>query len=609
MLALALLTVLSSAEARPAYAPKRLALVRSVTAVDAAPDGAAAYFTTDITGDLELWKVPAAGGWPVQLTDLGQQVLEPSVAPDGKTVVFASDYGGDERPDLFLLPADGGEAVNLTVSTRAENSPVFSPDGAKLAYVADPVTPFLFQLFVRDLATGKETQLTREPENLHHPTWSPDGKIVAGTRSGDDRSGPLVLAWADGSGTRIIPAPVKGGILIPETWSPDGGRLLCFAEDPDGFHRMYLLNTLTGEGRFIGPKGWDIEQAIWKKGAGIVYTRNEAGASGLYRMADADAAPERLLPTQGRVEDFALAADGAAAFLVWSDSAHAPDVWRLDLASKKMLQVTQSMLGGVKAEELAPGRIINYASFDGKNISAVYIAPREKRLGTPPPLVVMVHGGPDWQSFDDFHPMRQALSEAGFAVLAPNFRGSTGFGRKFQDANRKDWGGGDRKDLIAGVAHLARNNEIDPKRVGITGGSFGGYMTLYALARNEGHWAAGVAAYGMPDLALDYELAKSRFQDWYEVQMGNPQKDAALFKERSAITYINDLKAPLLVFQGANDTNVLEAQARLVHDRLKALGRAPGLVIYPDEGHGFTRRKNLTDYYERTVEFFRKELH
>ncbi|MCR4293886.1 MAG: prolyl oligopeptidase family serine peptidase, partial [Elusimicrobia bacterium] len=203
---------------------------------------------------------------------------------------------------------------------------------------------------------------------------------------------------------------------------------------------------------------------------------------------------------------------------------------------------------------------------------------------------------------------RQALAEAGFAVLAPNFRGSTGFGRAFLDANRKDWGGGDRKDMIAGVRFLAARGEADPKRAGITGGSYGGYSTLYALARNEGDWAAGVASYGMPDLVLDYELSKSRFATWYETQMGNPTDDAALFKERSAITYLDGLKAPLLLFQGANDTNVPLAEAELVRDRLKTLGRDVGLVVYPDEGHGFSRRKNLTDYYERTVAFFSDKL-
>lgn len=607
--ALASLGSPAAASERPAHSPRRMALVRQVSAVDSAPDGRAAYFVTDITGALELWSVPADGGWPLQLTDLGQQVTDPAVSPDGRSLLFASDYGGDERPDLFLMPAEGGEPRNLTVSTRAEASPAWSPDGTRVAFIADPGAPFLYQLFVRDLDTGAERQLTDEKENVHFPLWSPDGRLLAVTRSGDDRSGPLLLRPVDGStaGARVIAPPVPGGILIPQDWSPDGKRLLTLAEDAEGFRRLYVLDPGTGKGVFAGPGGWDVEKASWKED-GIVFSRNESGQSALYRLKGFGAKAETLLPPSGRIEDWALDASGAHLLYVWSDSSRAPDVWRLDLRTGHRSQLSRSMPAGLKAEELSAGRVINYPSFDGARIRAVYIKPRHARLGSPPPLVVMVHGGPDWQSFDDFHPMRQSLAEAGFAVLAPNFRGSTGFGRRFLEANHKDWGGGDRRDLIEGVKHLAKKGEIDPKRVGITGGSFGGYMTLYALARNEGTWSAGVAAYGMPDLALDYELSKSRFQDWYEVQMGNPQRDAALFRERSAITYLDDLKAPLLIFQGANDTNVPEAEARLVYDRLKALGRDPGLVIYPDEGHGFTRRKNLADYYEKTVAFFREKL-
>jgi dipeptidyl aminopeptidase/acylaminoacyl peptidase len=591
---------------RPAYAPKSLALVRQITSVEAAPDGKEAYFATDITGAMELWKVPANGGWPIQLTDLGQQVTETDISSDGKRIILASDYGGDERPDLFLLPAEGGPAENLTQSTRAETSPVFSPDGGRLAFLADPAEPFVFNLFVMDLATRKERQLTHETVNVHFPLWSPDGKLIAATRTGDDRAGDLILAAADGSMIEYGFPPVKGGIVIPQAWSPDGKLLLTTAEDEHGFHRLYLLER--GKGRFIGPSGADVEHAHWNKTAGIVFTRDESGASALYRLRSPEAKLERLTPTKGRVEGISLDAAGRFVFYDWSDSSHAPDAWKLELATGKRLQLTHSMLGGVKSDELAQGEIISYESFDGKNISAVYLKPPVARLGTPPPVVVMVHGGPDWQSYDDFHPMRQALSEAGFAVLAPNFRGSTGFGRAFLDANRKDWGGGDRKDLIAGVKYLAARGDVDPKRAGITGGSFGGYSTLYALARNQGEWAAGVAAYGMPDLALDYELSKSRFASWYETQMGNPKDDAVLFKERSAITYLDDLKAPLLIFQGANDTNVPLPEAELVYKRLKKLGRDVDMVVYPDEGHGFSRRKNLTDYYERAVAFFSSKL-
>lgn len=606
-----LLALLASGSAlaadRTAYSPKRLALVRQVTSVDAAPDGKEAFFVTDITGAMELWKVPANGGWPTQLTDLGEQVSGVDVSSGGERIVIASDYGGDERPDLFLLPAGGGPAENVTKSTRAETSPAFSPDGGRVAFLADPGEPFVFNLFVLDIATRKERQLTHEAVNIFFPLWSPDGKMIAATRTADDRAGELILAAADGSTLEYRFPPVKGGIVIPQAWSPDGKSLLTTAEDEQGFHRLYLLDV-AGKGRFVGPAGWDIEHAEWHTTTGIIFTRNEGGASALYRLRSPDAKLERLTPAKGRVEGISLDAAGRFVFYDWSDSSHAPDAWRLELATGKRTQLTRSMLGGVKSEELASGEIIEYPSFDGKKISAVYLKPPVARLGTPFPLVVMIHGGPDWQSFDDFHPMRQALSEAGFAVLAPNYRGSTGFGRSFLDANRKDWGGGDRKDMIAGAAFLAARGEIDPKRAGIMGNSYGGYSTLYGLARNQGEWAAGVSGYGMPDLILDYELSKSRFATWYQTQMGNPKDDAPLFKERSAINYLDDLKAPLLIFQGANDTNVPLAEAELVYKRLKNLGRDAELVVYPDEGHGFSRRKNLTDYYERTVAFFVSKL-
>lgn len=606
-LALLLLAGKSFAADRPAYEPQSFALVRRTTNVRAAPDGKTAYFAADITGAMELWSVPAAGGGPVELTGLGQQVTELDVSPDGEKIAFASDYGGDERPDLFLVPASGGPAENLTLSTRAETSPLFSPGGERIAFLADPSEPFVFNLFVMDLATRKELQLTREIVNIRHPLWSPDGRRIAAARTGDDRTGDLILAAADGSGLKYVSPPVKGGMLIPQAWSPDDGRLLTTAEDERGFYRLYLIDA-AGQGRYIGPAGWDVERAKWNKRSGIVFTRNEGGACALYRLRAPDGKLERLAPSKGRIEDLALDAEGRFVFYDWSDSSHAPDAWKLDLKTGRNIQLTHSMLGGVKAEDLTAGEIISYPSFDGRTISAIYLKPRAARLGSPAPLVVMVHGGPDWQSYDDFQPMRQALSEAGFAVLAPNYRGSTGFGRSFLDANRKDWGGGDRQDLIAGAKFLAARGEIDPKRVGITGGSYGGYSTLYALARNQGEWAAGVAAYGMPDLKLDYELSKSRFAAWYETMMGNPESDAALFKERSAITYLDDIKAPLLIFQGANDTNVPLAEAELIFRRLKKLGRDVDLVVYPDEGHGFTRRANLTDYYGRSVSFFTAKL-
>lgn len=608
MIAAAALLALPALAQRAPYSPARLALMREVTEARVSPDGRQAAFVTDISGALEVWTVATEGGWPTQVSALGEQAADARFSPDGRRLVFSSDYGGDERPDLFVADADGGEAENVTRSTQAETSPRFSPDGRRLAYLADPGQPFLFQLMVLELATKKRAQLTRETVNLHDPVWAPNGRTIAVLRSGDDAKGELLLVDAETGESRTVNPPFSNGIVIPEEFSADSRQLLCRARNERGFLQLYMVDAGTGRGSFLGDEEWDVDQAVFHPLAGILFTRNEGGASALYRLLSPEGRPEQLLKSRGRIEDFSVDKAGARLVYVWSDSTHAPDVWTLELRGGSPRRLTQSMLAGVKPESLSKAELIQYKSFDGLIVRALYLRPVNKRLGDPPPLVVNVHGGPDWQTYDDWSAERQALAEAGLAVLAPNYRGSTGYGAEFQAANRKDWGGADRRDLIAGVEWLAKKKEIDKRRVGITGGSYGGYMTLIALAKSKGEWAAGAEAYGMPDLVQDYELTKDRFGDWYQTQMGNPKADAKLFHDRSAINFLDRMTAPLLIFQGANDTNVPKAESELVYNALKKRGVPVELVVYPDEGHGFTKRKNRVDCYTRLADFFRKRL-
>lgn len=608
MSALLLLLALPVFAQRPPYSPERLAWVRDVSLSRLSPDGRELAFVTDTTGALELWKVPAAGGWPEQLSALGEQVIAVEWAPDGKSLLFASDFGGDERPDLYWVDAQGGEVENISKSTMAETAPRISPDGRQVAFSGDPETAFKFQIMVMDLKTRKVRQLTHETVNVYEPVWSPDNNTIAAFRTSDDHKGELLLINARTEEVRTLNPPIPGGSLMPEEFSGDGREVLCRAYNAKGFLQLYLLDLKTERGRFIGQDDWDVEQAAWHPAAGILYHRNEAGVSALYRLKTPDAKPEALLPSGGTLAGFHLDNKGRRLSYVWSDSRQPRDAWLFELDGLGKSRVTKSMIGGIKPEALSKGELYSYESFDERVIRAIVLRPTVKRLGSPPPAVVMVHGGPDWQSFEEFYPMRQALAEAGFLVIAPNYRGSTGFGKEFLELNRKDWGGADRKDLIWVVKQLAKEGGLDPKRVGIMGGSYGGYMTLYALAKNQGEWAAGVESYGMPDLVLDYEATKDRFADWYHAQMGSPKTDPELFRDRSAIHSLSDLKAPLLIFQGANDTNVPQAESELVYKKLKELGRPVEMTVYPDEGHGFTKRKNLIDHYKKTVDFFTRHI-
>jgi dipeptidyl aminopeptidase/acylaminoacyl peptidase len=619
----------SDAAERAAYTPEQLSLIRNTAECAIAPDGKTVAFTSTIAGEMELWTVPVVGGWPTQLTNLHEYVSEIGWSPDGKWIIFASDYGGNARPDLFRVPAAGGAVEKLTKTRLAHNEPRFSPDGKRLAFLADPDRDFIFQLHVMDLESRKISRLTRESEKVQTIVWAPDGKTIALNRSGDDQKGDLLLVDAGTGMVAVVKPQLKDGIVVPERFSPDGSKLLVTTRNQAGFLQMALLELKPSAEagkppgaaaplKLFGPGDWDVTAARWNK-QGIYFFRNEGGATGFYFMAAPDASPRLQLPARGTLRQLTFDRSGAFLALLREDVFRPADVWigqpsaaRHNSNGKEAAhdwkQITFSVMGGVKSGELARGEVVAFKSFDGLTIHVLVLKPPVLRLGSPPPAIVLVHGGPNGQIDMSFRTICHVLTEAGFVVIAPNYRGSTGYGKAFEDANNMDWGGKDLKDLVAAVKHCAVRGDIDPRRVGITGGSYGGYMTLMALARTPDIWKAGVELYGMPDLVMDYYLAKSRFEDWYHTEMGNPKTNAALYRERSPLLYLDEIKAPLLVFQGAHDTSVPRAESDLLVAVLKELKKDHQYILYDDEGHGFTRRKNLLDYYKRTTAFFVKHL-
>lgn len=483
---------------RSPVSPERLALARGATEARISPDGKTAAYVLE--GD--LWLVPTAGGAPSRVTARGD-VSDPRYAPDGRSIVFVSK-------GLWRVPARGGEPESLAVSTAA-SAPRWG--GRRLAFLADG------QLFV------DKVQLTREAVELSRPVWSPDGKTVAVARTADGQKGELLVVDATGGAAQEI-APPHGGLILPEHYSPDGHELLCRAHNEKGFLQLYLLDVKTGRGRFIGGEEWDVQQAVHHAAAGVIYALDEGGASSLQRLPRLLGKPEALLPARGRLRGFDLDARGDRLLYVWGDSTRAADVWLLDLRTRERRALTGGMPAGLSPEGLARARFARYPTFDGRSVSALVMSPPVKRLGDPPPLVVEAHDGPDAQAEDAFSPVRQALTEAGFVVLVPDYRGSTGQGRVWQELNRADWGGGDRKDILEGVKWLAKRGEIDPKRVGIMGRGYGGYLALATLERDPGVWKTGVAL----DPLLDLKAAYERRPDWMLAQMGAP---GPLYAERS----------------------------------------------------------------------------
>src|SRR5262249_15305712 len=230
-------------------------------------------------------------------------------------IVFASDYDGNERHDLYRVPAAGGQVEQLTRTRLSESEPAFSPDGKRLAFTADPQQEFLFQLHVMDLKTRKVTQLTREKIKVQNLRWSLDGKTIAVTRTGDEQKGQLLLVDAASGATRVVEPAEKDGILLAERFSPNGKSLLLTARNKTGFLQLAVLDlkeTETGKPprpagplTLIGPGDWDVLGARWNKD-GIYFLRNEGGATGLYFLSSPQARLQQLLPPAGSISQLSL---------------------------------------------------------------------------------------------------------------------------------------------------------------------------------------------------------------------------------------------------------------------------------------------------------------
>jgi dipeptidyl aminopeptidase/acylaminoacyl peptidase len=241
-------------------------------------------------------------------------------------------------------------------------------------------------------------------------------------------------------------------------------------------------------------------------------------------------------------------------------------------------------------------------------ISAVLWVPFNASRDGSSPAVLLAHGGPTGQTEDRFDPNAVALASRGYFVLAPNPRGSTGYGRAFEEANRRDLGGGDLQDYVAGARFLADTGYVDSTRIGITGTSYGGFMTIMALGRAPEVFAAGVEVCGITNWFSMYERGSPALRAYQAGLIGDPVKDRAIYEASSPLTYLHQVRGSLLALQGEMDIRVPKYEAEQVVATLQKLGRTVDAKYYPDEGHGFFKRENQIDALERTVAWFDQHM-
>lgn len=606
--------------ANPDAAPvpvEDLSYSRTLGATAWSTDGSEIFLVTNLTGRNNIWKIPATGGWPVQLTRSEERHagLVPSL--DGKLLYYTQDVGGDEQFDIYAVATGGGDARNLTGTPELrENDLLIAPGGTSGVVSTKLRTEGQVNLALIDLATGKTTPLLTEsdPALRWAPVaWIEGGKALIASRTNPNQTFAEVWRVEVPSGAKTLLLGKAKTVYNASDASPDGGLIAVSTNEGTGQLRAGLYDTRKKAWRWLAPTPWSQTAGTFSPdGKTMTVIRNEDGRTSA-SLVDVATLAETPIPLPAGVNSFAggeepFSPDGKRILVAHSGADTPSDLQVVDLASDKAKTVTAMALASLKSENLPKSRIVTYTSFDGTLVSAVVTMPFNlKRDGTNP-AVMLPHGGPTGQSVDGFNRTATALASRGYIVMQPNVRGSTGYGQPFQNANYQDLGGGDLKDMIAGKQFLVASGYVDPRKVGVTGGSYGGYMTLIALAKTPDEFAAGAQLYGIINWFSMYETSDALLRQYLISLLGDPVKDRKVYESNSPITYIRSIKAPLLSLQGDRDIRVPRGQAEEVAAILKEIGTPNDTVFYPAEGHGFAKRENQIDSLTRVIDWFDRHL-
>jgi dipeptidyl aminopeptidase/acylaminoacyl peptidase len=573
------------------------------------PDGKEVVISTNLSGRLNLWKASAEGSWPVQLARSEDRQIGAAWSADGKWIVFESDAGGNELYDLFAVPAGGGATVNLTESSDAsETAAHWSPDGRQLAFERKRKDAAMTDIALLDRSTHEVRSLTREAASDHLwqlVAWSKDGSSIYANRSN--------AAATDSSGWRIDVAsgkaeeltPHTGDVLIQLTGVSSDGQVLALTSNAQaGLARAAVFYVASHTYKWLDSSPWESDSGEFSPdGKSLVWMRNADGRSDIF-LHNLDSAQEtridlppgdNWLPSDGRV----FSRDGR--MLVKHQASNTPGDYWIAETNGSAKQLTRSALASLDPANLPAAHLISYQSFDGTVISAYLWLPFNLKRDGRAPAVVLPHGGPIGQTIDDFNRTAAALTSRGYVCIAPNVRGSTGYGAAFQRANIGDLGGGDLQDEVFAARFLIATGYADAAKIGIVGGSYGGFMVLMALARTARMWAAGVDSYGIVNWQTTLQNEDPFLQEYDKALLGDSRKDKALYQTQSPITHLKRVRAPLLVLHGDNDIRVPKEESEQVVALIQAQHGAVAAHYYPNEGHGFSKRENQIDALERTV--------
>jgi dipeptidyl aminopeptidase/acylaminoacyl peptidase len=562
------------------------------------PDGKRVVFITSISGSPQVWTVSATGGWPDQITAFDDPVANVRWSPDGQWLAVQLAPGGGLNEQIYVMRPDGTSPRMITEGGSTNNRiGVWTPDSKSLLLSSNFRTPNAMDVWIVDVASG-ERRLVAENKGIGDvEAVSSDGKYALVWRLASRGDEDYYRVALDGSG-EVHVTPHKPPATFSSADFGPTSDIIYLAGNPDrdleAFGRVVISGGKAGPFEVISERNdADLSAFILDDAATTaVLNWNAAGRSEL-RLVDLATKGQKILPSPPDADIAALSEftrDGKRFTAVFSGSKAPPDVWVIDLEANTRRQLTRSPHPGVNLDELVRPELVKYKAHDGLELSGWLYRPQNAK--PPYPMVLSFHGGPEGQERPSPNPQYQALLAGGIAVFAPNVRGSSGFGKKFVNLDNGKLRVNAVRDIKSTADHLIAQNLADPKRLGIMGGSYGGYMVMAGITEWPDLFAAAANLFGV----VNFETFFKHTEGWMAAistkEYGDPATEAEMLRSLSPIHKVDRVKTPLLVLHGANDTNVPVVEAEQVVASLKGRSVPVEYVLFPDEGHGWRKTTN-----------------
>lgn len=608
------------------YPFERFAARRLYYDFDFLPGTKDMLYAVNTSGQFNVWRQsPPLNGRPgssAQLTSFDEwsaRGLFPH--PNGKEVLVFADKDGDENYQVFAVDPRGGWPLPVVYEPRVRHEPgasCYSPHGRFLAFASNARNPKDMDIILYERGRSRIRAVCAGEGARDMGVWSPDSSrlTVAENLSANDDNNVLLVDVRRESSKNLTPHKDKTR-YVPGPWSPDGAGFYVLSNAGREFLGLGFLRGDGGDIRWIATPSHDVEDvALSPDGHRLAWSVNVDGYSVIHTQDLKRGRPLRgplrtggVLPAGWATwRRLRFSPDGTKlGFILWSGT-RPDEVCTVGLPGSEVVRYTDGFLGAVPERKMVAPRLIAYPSHDRRTPAWLY-KPRASP-GKRSPVVVSIHGGPEAQERPGYmySGLYQYLLSRGVGVLAPNIRGSTGYGSSYQRLIHRDWGGGELKDIEHAAKYLRSLGWVDPERIGIIGGSFGGFAVLSAVTRLPEYWKVAVDLFGPSNMVTFVQSVPEHWKHFMRDWVGDAEADRDFLIQRSPITYVDAVRCPLLVIQGGMDPRVVKAESDQMVERLRSRGLDVEYIVFPDEGHGFTKRKNELNAWRATAEFLLKHL-